>query len=165
MYILENSLKNLVRNKGRNIIIFLIILTMLTFTAISMVINETTVRIIKDYKKQFGSEIYLQYDEEKIQEEQKNGGWADIPEISDEVKLKLADSKYLKETLIQVTYPAYGKELKGLDQEVSENITDEDIQTSPIENTGYYQPNLTVYGYNSLDLLHDFKTGKRKIIE
>ena len=60
MYVLKNSLKNLLRNKGRNMIVALIILAMLTFTAISMIINTATDRVIENYKQQFGSEIYLQ---------------------------------------------------------------------------------------------------------
>ena len=63
MYILRNSIKNLFRNKGRNIIIAIIIFLMLTFTAVSVIINSTTDKIIKKHKEQFGSEIYLQYDE------------------------------------------------------------------------------------------------------
>ena len=49
MYILKNALKNLLRNKGRNIIVALIMLAMLTFTAISMIINTTTNRVIENY--------------------------------------------------------------------------------------------------------------------
>lgn len=159
MYILKNSIKNLFRNKGRNIIVTIIILAMLTFTAISMIINSATDNVIKSYKEQFGSEVYLQYDYDKIAEDEKNGGWADIPEISDEIKIALSESEYLKETMIQVLYQAYGKELKGLDQIES----DSNIGTGPITSGGYYSPNLTVYGYNTPELMKDFKEGKRKI--
>ena len=102
MYILRNSIKNLFRNKGRNIIIAIIIFLMLTFTAVSVIINSTTDKIIKKYKEQFGSEIYLQYDEEKIRENEKATGWADIPEITDKVKLKLANSEYLRLTKVKI---------------------------------------------------------------
>ncbi len=161
MYILKNSIKNLFRNKGRNIIVAIIILSMLTFTAISMIIRNTTDNVIKSYKEQFGSEIYLRYDETKIKEDEKNGGWADIPEISDDIKIKLANSEYLKETMISVIFPSYAKDLKGLDQGKTESNSN--IGTAPSGMEGYYEPNLTVYGYNTPDLLKDFKEGKRKI--
>ncbi len=161
MYILKNSIKNLYRNKGRNIIVAIIILAMLTFTAISMIINSATDNVIKNYKEQFGSEVYLQYDYDKIAEDEKNEGWAEIPEISDEIKIALSDSEFLKETMIQVLYPAYGKELKGLDQEKSES--NGNIESAPNTSGGYYEPNLTVYGYNTPELMKDFKEGKRKI--
>ncbi len=161
MYILKNAIRNLFRNKGRNMIIGIIILAMLTFTAISMIINAATQNVIKNYKEQFGSEIYLQYDETKIAEDQKNGGWVDIPIISDEIKIALSDSEYLKETMIRVMYQAYAKDLKGLDQD--KNDSDNSLQTGPSGNGAYHDPNLTVYGYNTPELLKDFKEGKRKI--
>ncbi|ABX42346.1 ABC transporter permease [Lachnoclostridium phytofermentans] len=161
MYILKNSIKNLFRNKGRNIIVTIIILAMLTFTAISMIINSATDNVIKNYKEQFGSEIYLQYDNEKIEEEQKNGQWVDIPEISDDIKIALSESEYLKETMIKVFYPAYGKALKGLGQEKSEDNSN--IQGGATTSGLYHEANLSVYGYNTPELMKDFKEGKRKI--
>lgn len=78
MYILKNAGKNLLRNKGRNMIIALIILAMLTFTAISMIINSATGAVIENYKEQFGSEVYLQYDMDKIRDLEENGQWANL---------------------------------------------------------------------------------------
>ena len=159
MYILKNAVKNLFRNKGRNIIIALIMLAMLTFTAISMIINSTTDTVIKKYKEQFGSEIYLTYDEKKIHELEQNGQFAGITEISDDMKLLLADSEYLKETQITVLYEAYSDTLKSVDQ----NNELSGGENSPSSGGGYYMPTLCVYGYNTPDLMKDFKEGKRKI--
>lgn len=161
MYIFKNSIKNLYRNRGRNTIIGIIILSMLTFTAISMIINSATANVMKNYKEQFGSEIYLQYDDEKIKQEQESEGWAEIPDISDELKIALSDSEYLKETMIRVMYQAYGKDLKGLNQDRKE--IENEQGSSPIVSGGYYEPNVTVYGYNTADFMKDFKEGKRKI--
>lgn len=163
MYILKNAIKNLYRNKGRNIIIAIIMLSMLSFTAISMIINTTTDRVINDYKDQFGSEIYLQYDETKIEEEQKNGNWVDIPEISDDVKIALADSTYLKETMIHTLYPAYAEDVKGIDQGKRESGEGDTIGTAPSSNEAYHEANLVVHGYNTPELMKDFKEGKRKV--
>lgn len=163
MYVFKNAIKNLFRNKGRNIIVAIMILTMLTFSAISMIINATTEDVIKSYKEQFGSEIYLRYDEEKLKEEERNGGWADIPELSDELKLKLSESKYLKETMIHILYPAYAKGLKGVNPDKGQTLGNG--EGVPISNNAYYEANLTVHGYNTPELLKDFKEGKRKITE
>ena len=160
MYILNNAVKNLFRNKGRNIIIALIILAMLTFTAISMIINSATDTVIKNYKEQFGSEIYLTYDEEKIHEQEQNGQWTGITEITDDMKIKLADSEYLKETRIQVLYQAYSDTLKS----VGQNKEFSSGENAPSEGGGgYYMPTLSIYGYNTPDLMDDFQEGKRKI--
>lgn len=161
MYILKNAIKNLQRNKGRNIILGIIMLTMLSFTAISLIINSTTSSVIKNYKKQFGSKIYIQTDIDKLKELEKKGEMVFSPEIPDEIKLKLADSSYLKETMIEAIYPAYSKKLVGLDQ--GKNESSGNITTNPIPSNDYYDINLTVKGYNNSELLEDFKEGKRKI--
>lgn len=163
MYIFKNAIKNLFRNKGRNIMIAIIMLSMLSFTAISMIINTTTDNVIKNYKEQFGSEIFLRYDETKIAEEQKNGNWVDIPEISDDVKIALADSTYLKETMIHILYPSYAKELKGLDQGKKESGEGDTIGIVPSSNETYYEANVVIHGYNTPELMKDFKEGKRTI--
>lgn len=159
MYILKNAVKNLFRNKGRNVIIALIILAMLTFTAISMIINSATDKVIKNYKEQFGSEIYLTYDDEKIRELEQSGQWVGITEISDDMKIQLSESEYLKETQIEVLYQAYSDTLKsfGQDNELSGG------ENAPSSGGAYYMPTLTVYGYNTPDLMKDFKERKRKI--
>lgn len=159
MYILKNAVKNLFRNKGRNVIIALIILAMLTFTAISMIINSATDTVIKNYKEQFGSEIYLTYDEEKIRELEQSGQLVDIPELTDDLKIQLSESEYLKETQIQVLYQAYSDTLKSVGQENEVS----DGENVPSSGGGYYMPTLSVYGYNTPELMGDFKEGKRKI--
>lgn len=162
MYIFKNAAKNLLRNKGRNIIIALIMLSMLTFTAISMIINSATDKVIRSYKEQFGSEIFLTYDEEKIREQEQSGNWPDINEIPDEMKIKLANSQYLKETQIQVMYQAYSDTLKSVGQNETDTSDGPDVPSAG-NGGAYYMPTLTVYGYNTPELMADFKEGKRKI--
>lgn len=156
MYIFKNAAKNLLRNKARNSIMALIMLFVLTFTSIALIIKTATDGVLERYKQQFGSEIYLTYDEQAIREQEQNGGWADIPELSDELKLRLADSDYLKETQIKVVYQARGVDLKSLGDTGRQEDPNAPIsQGEP--------PNLNVYGYNSPELLTEFKTGTRKI--
>ncbi|SHJ18567.1 putative ABC transport system permease protein [Clostridium amylolyticum] len=164
MYILKNAAKNLLRNKGRNIIIAVIILAMLTATAVSMIINTTTSAIIEDYKNRFGSEVYIQTDVEKFKEmSQGKGEMAVVPEIIDEQKLLFAESEYLKETRFTVAYPAYGEKLKGLDQD--KNSSSGTIGYNPDENSEYYDANVQVIGNSSFQSLQDFKEGLRKITQ
>ncbi|MGL5694146.1 MAG: hypothetical protein ACRCXA_08715, partial [Peptostreptococcaceae bacterium] len=68
MYIFKNALKNLVRNKGRNALLGIIMTAILSCTAISILINTTSNEIIKDYKNRFGAEVFIQSNMEKTQE-------------------------------------------------------------------------------------------------
>ena len=164
MYILKNAAKNLLRNKGRNIIIAVIILAMLTATAVSMIITTTTATIIEDYKSRFGSEVYIQTDVEKFKEmSQGNGEMTVVPDITDEQKLAFAESEYLKETHFTVTFPAYAEKLTGLDQ--GKNSSDGTIGYHPDANSAYYDANVQVIGNSNFESLQDFKEGRRKITQ
>ncbi len=50
MYILKNAMKNIWRNKGRNITIGIIMLGIIVSTVVAFSINTTTDEIIKNYK-------------------------------------------------------------------------------------------------------------------
>ena len=59
MYILQNALKNLVRNKGRNLMIGAIIFVIILTTVVSLIINNTSSAVIEDYKERFASEVRI----------------------------------------------------------------------------------------------------------
>lgn len=159
MYILKNAIKNLFRNKGRNVIVSLILFIMLTFTTVSIMITSAATAVIDNYKEQFGSEIYLNYDDEMIRELQQKGEFLGIEEISDEMKIKLSESEYLKETQIKVLYQACSDTLKSVGQS-KDSMSGEN---SPQSGSEYNMPTLSVLGYNNIEQLEEFKEGKRKI--
>lgn len=64
MYLIKNALKNLRRNKGRNILVGLIMLAIVFAVSVSIVINTTVTSVTEDYKARFGSEIMLVFDSE-----------------------------------------------------------------------------------------------------
>ena len=51
MYILKNSLVSIIRNKGRNILIGLIILTIACASTVTLAIRNTANRIVKNYEE------------------------------------------------------------------------------------------------------------------
>ena len=66
MYLIVNAIKNLGRNKGRNLLIAAIILVLVVSATICMVINTTTGSIISDYKNRFGAEVSIDRDYKKF---------------------------------------------------------------------------------------------------
>lgn len=62
MYVIQNAIKNVGRNKGRNILMAVIIFAIMLTTAVSIIINTTTGTIIEDYKSRFGSEVNITFD-------------------------------------------------------------------------------------------------------
>lgn len=59
MYVIRNALKNLVRNKSRNMLLGIIIFSMIFTTAASMIINKTSEQAIHYYKTKFGAEVTM----------------------------------------------------------------------------------------------------------
>lgn len=121
MYILKNACKNLTRNKGRNILLGVIMIAILSCAAISVIINTASNEIINGYKNKFGSEVFIQSNQEKMQEKMKNGDMGSFDDSpSNELKEKLADSEHLKETIFSSSFMGYSDKIKALDQDEAE---------------------------------------------
>ena len=66
MYILQNALKNVARNRGRNILTGSIILAVIVTTVISLIINTASGAIIEDYKARFGTKVFINPDTSRV---------------------------------------------------------------------------------------------------
>ncbi|MDR3072002.1 MAG: FtsX-like permease family protein [Clostridiales Family XIII bacterium] len=111
MYILLNAFQNLLRNRGRNLmmggIIFVIIISVVT----ALMINNTANGVINDYKNRFGSEVSFVPNQEKLMEEAQANSTdgrfrIQLPQIEPEKLLAFGQSEYLSEAV-------YTAETKG----------------------------------------------------
>lgn len=66
MYIIQNALKNVVRNKGRNILLGVTIFAIIATTAVTLIINNTANGIIEDYRNRFGSRVNIAMNQEDL---------------------------------------------------------------------------------------------------
>ncbi|MGL4449833.1 MAG: FtsX-like permease family protein [Sarcina sp.] len=166
MYIFKNALKNLIRNKGRNTLLSIIMIAILSATGISLIINTTSNEIIKDYKNKFGAEVFIQSNMEKTQEKIKNGEMEELNKgVPKDVKEKIAKSEYLKESVFSLNFRGYSNEIQALDQ-----VKNEEIDMSNVVAIGggpkvSKLPNLSVLGGLSVAGDDEFKNGARKLIE
>ncbi|GAA0103323.1 ABC transporter permease [Paraclostridium bifermentans] len=173
MYIFKNALKNLARNKGRNILLGVIMIAILSCVAISVVINTTSGEIIKDYKNRFGSEVFIQPDLEKMMEKAQKDGRESIESISPKYDLleKLSKSEYLKETIFIASYGGYSDKLKSLDQDEYEKNNKNSSNTGVAVAGGKErsenakESNLTINGGLNSAGLEEFKKGDRKVTD
>ncbi|MGL6107028.1 ABC transporter permease [Romboutsia sp.] len=167
MYIFKNALKNLIRNKGRNTLLGIIMTAILSCTAISIIINTTSNEIIKDYKNRFGAEVFIQSNMEKTQEKINEGKMDELNTgVPNDIKEKISKSKYLKETIFSLMFSGYSKEIKALDQlEDSDDIDMSNVVAIGGQGTIKKRPNLNVLGGLNSEGNKEFKNGIRKIIE
>ena len=88
MYIFQNALKNITRNKGRNILLAVIIFAIVTAIVVSLAINNTSSAVIDDYKDRFGLRVYLSPDMEKARSNTTSGN-VQLPKVPTELLLIL----------------------------------------------------------------------------
>lgn len=69
MYIIKNSLKNLVRNKGRNFIILFVAFLTLTSVTLSFAIRNISDSSIQRYKDSFFMDATIDYDWERLEKD------------------------------------------------------------------------------------------------
>lgn len=170
MYILKNALKNLRRNKGRNILLGIIMVAILSCTAISIIINTTANGIIEDYKNKFGSEVFIQANQEK-QNEKINKGNFDEKDfiIPNNVYEELAKSEHIKEAIMSSSFRGYSEEIKSIDQEDKENTNMGNVITMGPSGS-QSSPNMKIPNLNILGGLNpagtkEFESGARKITD
>lgn len=122
MYIFKNALQNLLRNRGRNLMIAIIIFVMIASAVTALMINNTSGGVIDDYKSRFGSEVSLTPDMQKLQEEAQansTNGLVRIqrPVIAPEDLIAFGESEYLKEAVFTASSKGNSEQLKAIDEE------------------------------------------------
>ncbi|MGE7978264.1 ABC transporter permease [Psychrobacillus sp. NPDC093200] len=159
MYILKNAIKNIKRNKGRNILVGIVSVIIAITCVISLVINTATSSIITDYKNQFGSEINVELDFAKLYED---GITTDFPEVTIDQLKNYADSEYVKDYYFYLEAPAVSK-INAINQQEDAPLEGAVSAEGGAPDIG--PPNLKVIGSSSYELFEEFKKGERKIID
>ncbi|WMT39639.1 ABC transporter permease [Paenibacillus sp. D2_2] len=169
MYILQNALKNLVRNKGRNMMIGAIIFVIILTTVVSLIINNTSSAVIEDYKERFASEVYITPDMQKVMQEAQNNStdgrvMVKKPEIPSEQLLQFADSEYLKESIATGTISANNSDIKAIDQDDNDTSSSGTGSTSIVGEGGMMRSIGNNGNYRLLgDSWEDFNDGLRSL--
>lgn len=129
MYIIKNAVKNIGRNKGRNILIAVIIFAIILTTSVSIIINTTAAELIKDYKSRFGSEVSIAYDYTKLDYSSAAG----YKPLTAEQMLLFGESEYLQSTIIEQTAQINFEDLRALDDGKEGVSTDDSLSTDGLK--------------------------------
>ena len=175
MYILKNALRNLSRNRGRNILLALVLLAIITTSAVGLIINNTSSGIIDDYKARFGSEVTIVPDGAQMQSVRRvgggpvsgyttSGGGGNRPDpIKPQQHLAFADSEYLLYTTMSAAH------MVGCDESTSSLTAygaDQDnamggLRMSGMDNEAFIMPQFRLMGGQ----WEDFDNGEREIVD
>ncbi|WP_291579242.1 ABC transporter permease [Clostridium sp. UBA6640] len=164
MYIFQNALKNIVRNRGRNILMGIIIFAIIVTTVVALIINNTASGIIDDYKTRFGSEVTITPNMEKMRQQsqtQMDGGKSTVriqrPPISPEQYIAFGDSEYILNSIYTAAAGVKSENVTPIDADAAEGKP----MMMGREGAAGFQPEMRLYG----NLWEDFEAGDREIVD
>ena len=173
MYLVGHALKNIVRNKGRYLLIGTVLIVSFMSITVSAMIHFTTTAVIDDYSDRFGASVYFTPDLRKLfalMEPDENGMYHN-PEITTEQYIAFSKSDAVKSTLFQGSRQTYSDGLIGLDQGGEERSLASDKWNSFTGSNSHdtqpqrQAPNTTVLGYSDSSMMEDFALGLRELDE
>lgn len=159
MYIFNNAIKNIGRNKGRNILLGIILFVIILTTSISIIINNTTAAIIDDYKSKFGAEVYIYLDSDKLT------GVKNPRPITSQEYLQFGESDLLQNKVFVGTHSLVMVNVTGIGEDSMEGVETDNTGNNEQGSKSVIRPNALLMGYSSEEINEEFTQGIRKIIE
>ena len=143
MYIIKNALVNIKRNKGRNILIALIIMVISAACAVTLAIRESAEKIITSYEEQNKIEATISLNRESIMKEFRDSNksqeemisaFNSIESVTEEDIIKYGDSDYLESFYYTYDLSVNAKDIKeATDSLVKETTTTKTETTTRTE--------------------------------
>ena len=154
MYILSNAMKNLVRNKGRNILIAGVTLAIIISAVVTLTISNAATKIIDDIRLDIGSKVDISVDLFS------NYGQEKPRSLSMDEYVSYSESDYLQNTIFNVTMPAWSDTFFAVDD------TDKGTATHTMEDgSGTINfPTASLVGNSNPDTMLEFMESEREIL-
>ncbi len=178
MYILKNAITSIVRNKGRNILIGIIILVIACAVSVTLAINNSSSNLIKSYESQYEVEATISVNRKNMMQDfdpsDKESSKDNMLEmftsassLTEEEIIDYADSDYVKSYYYTMEIGVNSNTLEKA------SMTSNDTNTNMPgrgnngkENfTNTQSGDFTLRGYSSLDAMNEFITGNYTITD
>ena len=174
MYILKNAFINITRNKGRNILIGVIILVIACAATVTLAINNTAKDLINSYKSAYDKELTISFDRqnmmkdvdfsdkenmESMREKFKNVATYTVEDIKN-----YADSKYIESYYYTYNMSLNGKTIEKATSDSSDNKMTNmpGMPSMPSKGSEY---DFTLNGYSSVEAMSEFIEGKYEMTQ
>lgn len=181
MYILKNAWISITRNKGRNILIGIIVLIVATMATVALAINNTAADLINSYESAYDKEVTISFNREETMKDFDFSNHNQISDMKDKfsnmASYSIEDIKnFATSNHITGYYYTYSTSLDGNNIEKATISTDDgknanfggfggggndsemkmpDMQASSMD--------FTITGYNSLESMSEFIDGTYQI--
>lgn len=172
MYILKNAIVSITRNKGRNVLIGIIVLVIACCSTITLAIKNTATSLINSYKDAYQVEATIGFNRQNMKEQfdfTNKEGMDDMKEnfnnISsltvDEIK-EYADSSYVKDYYYTVSKNVETDiELVSSDFDFEKRDNEDDMPN----NKPNMNQSFTLTGYSNISSMEEFINGNYSLIE
>lgn len=154
MYILKNAITSIKRNKGRNLLIGLIIITIASAVTVTLAINNTASSLIKAYKDKYQVEASITFNRENMMKDKFNL----VSSLTETDIKNYADSKYVKSY-----YYTSSVKVNSNDLEKAEMSSNNDMSERKKGEDDY--SSFEIKGYSSYDAMNEFISGSYKITD
>lgn len=169
MYILKNAITSIKRNKGRNLLIGLIIMVIASAVTVTLAINNTAASLIKAYKDKYQVEASITFNRENMMKDfnpsDKENSKSDMKDkfslassLTESDIKNYADSKYVKSYYYTSSVKVNSNDLEKAEissnNDMPERKKDEDNSSS-----------FEIKGYSSYDAMNEFISGNYKITD
>lgn len=190
MYVLKNALISIARNKGRNLLIGVIVIVIACSTTITLAIRSSALSLIASYESQYDVEATIGINRENMRGEMRpnEGSSEEPPEMPSDDNLgnmrdifrdasnlsisdieNYGDSEYVKEYYYQVSVGVNSNDIEAASMDMGD--TNEENMAGGRPNSGKENfqnistSDFTLIGYSSLTAMEDFISGKYTITE
>ncbi len=174
MFILKNAIISITRNKGRNILIGVIILVIACASTITLAINNTASDLIDSYESAYDKELTISFDRSNMMKDvdfsDKENMESVKEKFNDVVSYTVDDVKNFAESdYIKSYYYTYNISLNGNNIEKAESENGDDARKPNAPDNGNGKEgesyDFTLNGYSSLEAMSEFIEGTYEMTE
>lgn len=175
MFILKNAMISITRNKGRNILIGVIILVIACACTVTLAINNTAKDLINSYESAYDKELTISFNRENMMKDVDFSNKDNMEDAKDKfnniASLSIDDVKSFAESdHIENYYYTYNISLNGNNIEKAENELENNDTKRPNMSGGGFNfggssYDFTLNGYSSLDAMSEFIEGTYEMKE
>lgn len=187
MYIIKNALVSISRNKGRNLLIGIIVVVIACAAAITLAIRNSATTLIESYENQYEVTATIGINRENMrgqmkmdrdmseedrqeQRENMNDIFKSASSITVEDIKKYGNSKYVKDYYYQISVGVNSDDIEKASTEMSSNENGNSMfggmRPGGKENfQNISSSDFTLIGYSSLSAMEDFISGKYSVTD
>lgn len=177
MYIFKNAIISIVRNKGRNLLIGIIILVISCATAVTLAINNSSSSLIESYKSKYDVEATLGVNRENMMKnfnpedrdkskENMQSIFSEVNNISINDIEKYADSDYVKNFYYIMSIGVNSDEIDKAElSSNNKNLPEGRGPGGKFNFTNETTGDFTLKGYSTIDAMNEFISGNYKITD